>query len=507
MTGRARGGQLGSRRAGRGVGATAVALVLVAEALAVVGGPLPAGAAASGLAWRPCATRFRCATLRVPLSYAHPDGATIGLSVVMLPATRHAAGDVVLNPGGPGGSGVAFLEQAWRAFPAALRSSFNLVSFDPRGVGRSDPVRCVGPAGTRALLRVDPAPVTARQVRALVAATKSFVAACRAHTPAALLENVSSLDTARDLDRLRAALGQARLNYLGFSYGTYLGELYASLFPSRVRALVLDGVVDPALSTVAGDLQQARGFESELAHFFSWCDATPSCRRELPGGAAAAYGAVFARLVAGHALVAHLRPAFGGTQPVTYGVAVVGAVAALYSESTWPDLAAALASARAGDGDLFAALAFSYAGAEPDGQFTNELAAETAISCVDRPAPRTLAAYEALAARLARLAPHFGAAEAWGTLPCAYWPVRPSGVVGPIRAPGTPTILVVGTTGDPATPYAAARAVAHELAHAVLLTRVGEGHTAYLGSTCVQRYVDRYLATGIAPRPGTTCRG
>lgn len=467
-----------------------------------------AGATVPALRWHACAGAkgFRCASLAVPLSYAHPNAGTIHLAVAELPATGpHPQGDVVLNPGGPGASGVDFLEQQGRSFSAALRRSFNLVSFDPRGIERSAPVHCVGAAGIRRLLALDPAPTTPAAVHRVVAATKAFDAACTAHTPHALLENVGTKVTAADLDRLRAALGQAKLDYLGFSYGTYLGEVYAKRYPSHVRAIVLDGVVDPATSTSASDLVQAKGFERDLNDFFAWCPTNPSCKAELGGNAKAAYDTLFGRLARGVVLTASLKPRYGGTQHVDLGVAEVGLVASLYSKQTWSYLAQALADGLHGNGSLLAALAYNYAGLQQNGTYSNMVAANTAISCVDRPSPTSLAAIERLSRTMAKAAPDFGASEAWSNLACLYWPVRPQGRPAPIHAPGAPTILVVGSTGDPATPYSWATAVAHQLDHAVLLTRKGPGHTAYFSSACVRRDVAAYFATLRTPRPGTVC--
>ena len=456
------------------------------------------------LSWHACDGHFRCARLPVPLNYAQPNGTQIHLAVIELPSTSaHPVADLVMNPGGPGGSGVQFLEQT--SFPKALRAKFNLVSFDPRGVGESDPVRCVNAAGLRKLIAMNPAPTTKAQVSQVVAATKAFVAACKANTSRALLQHVSTSATANDLDRLRAALGERKLTYLGFSYGTFLGELYASRFPTHVRAMVLDGVVDPALSTTTSDLQQAQGFETDLADFFAWCPTNATCHRELPQGARTAYDALFGRLVRGQDIVALLRPRFGGTQEVTIGVAEVALAGALYSKQTWPDLARALAQGLQGNGGLLAALAYSYEGLQPNGSFSNEVAANVAISCVDRPSPTKLSTYERLSDQMAKAAPDFGAAEAWGSLTCAYWPVAPQGKVGPLHAKGAPTILLVGSTGDPATPYRWAQAVAHQLDHSVLLTRRGPGHTGFFFSTCIQRYVERYLTNLSLPPAHTTC--
>ncbi len=353
----------------------------------------------------------------MPVNYARPSAGSLALALVELPATgTRVIGDLVMNPGGPGGSGVQLLETT--SFPTALRDSLNLVSFDPRGVGESDPVECVGASGIRALVALDPAPETASQVGAVVQATKAFDRSCARRSSMTLLENVSTLDTARDLDRIRAALGQVKLNYLGFSYGTYLGEVYAQRYPGRVRAMVLDGVFDPALSNDTILEQQAEAFETNLADFFAWCPAHKTCSRELPQGAKTEYETLFARLAIGAPLYAHLPPQYGGLQRVTLGMADTAVVGSLYSDQTWPDLASAIAQALAGNGSELAALAYAYEGLMPNGQYANLLAAATAISCLDRPYPSAVTSYEQLAQRLAKVAPDFGASDAWSNFAC-----------------------------------------------------------------------------------------
>lgn len=479
---------------------------LTAGGIASFGIGPSASAAASGLQWTTCDSSFRCATLDVPADYAKPQDGSISLSVVELPATSRAAkGDIVLNPGGPGASGVQFLTQSATSFPAALRRSFNLVSFDPRGVGSSDPVRCSGAAGIRSLIALNPAPVTASQIHTVVTGVKAFVRSCEQHTAKIVLDNVSTLDTARDLDRLRAALGQRRLNYFGFSYGTYIGELYVKLFPDRVRAMVLDGVVDPALSTTASDLQQAVGFERELDDFYRWCPTNRTCTKELSSDPKATFDALLSRFEHGETVPAHLAPQYGGTVHVGYGIFLTAIASALYAQQEWPDLARTIYDAVHHSGALAAALAYSYAGLQPDGTFSNMLAANNAINCEDSPAPTSVGAYPALARAMGKAAPVFGPSEAWGTLSCTYWPVHPTAGPAPIVNRGKDPILVVGSTGDPATPYSGAQHVAVELKNAELLTRTGTGHTAYLFSSCIRTWTDRYLETLALPPKGTVC--
>ncbi len=459
----------------------------------------------SSLAWQRCDVHFQCSKLQVPISYSKDDG-YLKIAVVRLLATSaHPIGDLVMNPGGPGGSGVDFLEQNATSFPAEIRARFNLVSFDPRGVDRSDPVECVSASQTRRLMELDPAPVTTKQVQQVVAATKAFVAACSDHSSHTLLANVGTATTVQDLDRLRAALGQSKLDYFGLSYGTYIGELYAQRFPTHVGTMVLDGAIDPSLSTTRSELQQALGFQTDLSDFFSWCDANSSCKAQLPGGARSAFDRLFARFNQGATIEADFRPIYGGLQPVGLGIAEIGVVGALYTPQSWPDLGEALSGALAGNGDLLAELAYGYEGLQSNGQFSNAQAANIAINCLDLPAPTSLKSYELLARQFGAKAPQFGASEAWGTLPCAYWPVPAQGHAETITAPKAPPILVIGSTYDPATPYAWAQAVARQLRHAVLLTRSGAGHTGYFLSSCIRRWTDRYLITGTMPPKNTVC--
>jgi hypothetical protein len=269
--------------------------------------------------------------------------------------------------------------------------------------------------------------------------------------------------------------------------------------------MVLDGAVDPALSFATSDERQALGFETDLHQFFAWCPHNSACHGELPGGARAAYDKLMKRLQSGTVLKATLKPEYGGIQAVDFGVAEIGVIATLYSKAEWPLLAQGIAAGLAGDGSVLDAFALEYAGLEQSGKYTNILSAETAISCVDTAAPKDVRTYEHLARQLGKVAPDFGPSEAWGGYVCAHWPVPSTGRPGAIHAPKAPPIVVVGSTADPATPYSAAKALAHELRHGVLLTRTGAGHTAYFFSSCVRSNVDRYLETLATPRHGTVC--
>jgi len=473
-------------------------VVAVSGALLATGcGRGGAAASASGLSWHQCDGQFECATLRVPVSYSDLGGPQIPISVVKLGATGpHPIGDIVFNPGGPGASGVQYLEAVAGTFPASLRQHFNLVSFDPRGSGSSRPLHCLTSAEVPAWLRVNPAPTTPRQIARVVSASKAFVRGCERRASTHFIASLSTANNARDMDRLRAALGQSKLTYYGLSYGTFLGTVYAEMFPSRVRAMVLDGALDPAIDNETLESEQAAGFETDLHDFFAWCTRDSSCRSDFSARPAPAFARLMARFTRGLVISSH----------VNYGVALLGVIATLYSKSSWPFLGQALGAAENGDGTGLAEAADSYAGVNADGSFSNILSASTATDCLDRPAPTTIGAYKALAARLTKSAPDFGAAEAWSSLPCTFWPAPPQAHPAPAHAPGAPPILVVGSTGDPATPYAWAKALAKQLPRATLLTRTGPGHTAYRASSCIRAWADRYLETRRMPPAGTVCR-
>jgi pimeloyl-ACP methyl ester carboxylesterase len=343
-------------------------------------------------------------------------------------------------------------------------------------------------------------------VNEVVAATKRFDAGCAASVPHDVLENLSTAVTARDLDRLRAALGQDQLTYLGFSYGTYLGAVYAQLFPTHVRAMVLDGALDPAISTVTLEEQQAEGFEQDLHDFLAWCGTSGQCGAiSSSGDPYQSFELFMEHFAGGGTLTAQLSPDFGGTQTVDLGVFLIAVVTGLYSPSSWPELGTALAQAEDGNGNLLAIFADEYAGQQDNGSFSNIVSAEAAIGCLDRSSPSSLGTYQQLATQFATLSPDFGAALAWGSLECAYWPIPPTGSPFTVTAAGLPPVLVVGSTRDPATPYEWARELTAQLPGAVLLTRDGDGHTAYPYSSCVRTWVDGYLTTLTLPPPGTVC--
>jgi pimeloyl-ACP methyl ester carboxylesterase len=414
---------------------------------------------------------------------------------------RHAAtgqkiGSLLVNPGGPGVSGVDFLPDAVAAMPADLRARFDIVGFDPPGVARTAAITCENGAGLDRYFSIDPEPPTSSGFAALVAANRSLASGCEARSPAEL-PYVSTVDAARAMDILRAAVGDAKLTYLGFSYGTLLGATYARLFPTHVRAMVLDGVLDPALPALTELDQQSAALDAQLQAFFGAC-AQSACAWHPAGNPTAAFQALVARVRA------RPLPAQGTSRRVGPAAVLWGATEALYWPATWPELAQALQAAANGDGTDFLALSDQYFGRSNQGAYSNILEANAAVNCLDTPA-LSLAAIQAHAPVIKKVAPVFGLLDLYGAVQCAVWPVAATGTIGPVRAAGSPPIVVVGSTGDPVTPYAWAQSLSRELAHGLLLTRVGDGHTAYGSSACIRDQVDRYLISLTAPPAGTRC--
>jgi pimeloyl-ACP methyl ester carboxylesterase len=460
------------------------------------------------LDWQPCDNGFQCARLLVPFDYAHPGGPRFSLPVIELPASDSGqrVGPLVINPGGPGGSGVQYALAARSEFPPALLARFDIVGFDPRGVAGSEPaLACMTGPQLDTYLATDEMPDDAAGLARIVAQAKLYAQRCEQNSRA-LLPHVGTQNAARDMDVLRAALGQSRLTYLGKSYGTYLGTWYAQLFPHRVRALVLDGAVDPDTTGVQADITQAEGFTVAFRSFAASCLAAAGCPLGAgvsPGSLNTAAARLQAMIVRANSVPLANRL---GTGQVADGALLLEGVAfALYSKSTWPYLKTGLARAFGGDGTVLVQLANLLLERNSDGTYSNLLDADTAISCVDRPWPRSLAVWQAQAAAAGRAAPLFGPPNVWGNLPCAYWPV-PSAPLPAITAAGAPPILVVGTTRDPATPYRQARALAADLSSGVLLGWNGDGHTAYgEGSACVDTIVNAYLISLKVPRGGIVC--
>ena len=463
--------------------------------------PSPAIATPGSVAWTDCGGGFQCGSVTVPLDYAHPIAGTIDIALNRYPATDRAnrIGSLLINPGGPGVSGVDWVRDSAFAF-AILNRRFDLIGFDPRGVGKSSPVRCLDAPAQDAFNALDSVLDDPAEKQAAIQADQDYAAAC-AQRSANVLPFVDTASAARDMDLIRAALGDAKLSYLGFSYGTYLGQMYAHLFPTRVRALSLDAVVDPAISFNDLILAQVVGFEQNLRAFLADCTArktaSPPCEWAQSGDPYAKLIALMQRL--------DTNPMPVGNRLLTRGLAMTGVLWRAYYQPTWPLLERELAQIDRGNGALMLASADDYNGRNADGTYTNELDANNAINCLDHPVPTDISAYDALGPAFAKASPFFGPWIQYSTLPCAFWPAKPTQTVGPLRADGAPPILLVGGTNDPATPYAWAQGVHQQLAGSVLLTRQGNGHGSYGVSLCATQAENSYLLNLTLPTDGTVC--
>ena len=550
------------------------------------------------LHWHRCATSgFDCTTMKVPLDHERPEEGDIKLAVARRKATGpgRRIGSLLVNPGGPGASAVGYLQAyAGLGYPAGIRARYDLVAVDPRGVAQSTPVVCLEGKRMDAFTQIDTTPDDERERDRLTAAHAAFGAACAEHS-ARILPHVSTVEAARDMDMLRAALGDRRLHYVGASYGTFLGATYAGLYPERVGRLVLDGGMDPRLSARRMNLEQTAGFERAFRAFARDCAqhsdcpllpadpsgtdgrprrpdaspaheprpahsahsahsvhsvhaAAPAARTDdgshRPGSTPAEMGArlrSFFRHLDRNPLPARAQapgspggaghrgasapghpserdraaqdgpaqaPGAGTGRRLGEALATTGVIAAMYDERAWPELRAALTSAMEHrDGSGLLAFSDLYYQRAADGRYANLMAANAAVNCLDLPPAFTTERQvrQALPA-FRKASPVFGEGLAWASLSCAHWPVHATGRAHAITAEGAPSIVVVGTLRDPATPYPWARALAAQLDSGRLLTYDGDGHTAYgRGSRCVDTAINTYLLTGTAPKDGKRC--
>lgn len=451
------------------------------------------------LKWTDCNDGFDCSTLNVPLDHKNPDGESISLSVVRLKASN-PVGSLLLNPGGPGGSGIDFVRAATYVVSQNLIKRYDIVGFDPRGVGKSTPVECLTDAQTDEIIAADGSPDNQAEIDRLVALNKHFANAC-AKKSRDLFRFVDTVSAARDMDILRSALGDDKLNWLGKSYGTFLGATYAELFPQRVGRMVLDGVIDPALTNEALSYGQALGFEDALRRFIADCSTHDDC--PLDASLAVAY-----QQVAGMLNELDEQPVqLNNGRIITEAMAFIGVLGSLYDKQYgWPQLRSNLSEALESSFDgLVTSLDF-YTSRGPDGKYTdNSNDAIAAINCLDRPDRASIGQTVNLVKAWRKDAPVFGEYLAWSNLSCTYWKTPATSKPHKISANGAPNILLVGTTHDPATPYVWAQSLAKQLANSTLLTLDGDGHTAYMqGSACIDRAVDRYFLTGVA-KSGTVC--
>ncbi|GIF23931.1 pimeloyl-ACP methyl ester carboxylesterase [Actinoplanes tereljensis] len=494
---------------------TGVTLALTAA----IAAPGAATAATSGVPWAACTEAnlagFECATREVPLDYDKPRGATTTIALARRPADdpAHKIGTIFVNPGGPGGAGrgMVVAAAAGRIVGPDVLARFDIVGFDPRGIGASDPVQCFPTdAEAEALFaQMRLVPLSRAEISSTIRANLAYTDGC-VRNAGPLLEHMSTLNVAKDLDQLRQAVGDRKLNYIGYSYGTLIGATYANLFPSNVRAVVIDGNVDPDQRTnhrMDNKFERAGGFEIVLSAFLSECDkAGANCA--FAGDARTKFDALRDRLRQGPAEV----PDLGGTVTIDDLTDFISGT--MYNIASWPDAAVTLQiayDAVLGGGAPAALAARPFPKAKPgpgwsaDDYLYNGNDSFLAVNCADTRVPRDPAAYPGIAARFEKASPTFGRAEAFGEVACANWPLINERYHGPWNRRTANTVLVVNPTHDPATRYDFAVRMTRELGNARLLTLDGYGHTTRY-SACITGWYSRYLIDGALPPAGTHCQ-
>ncbi len=453
------------------------------------------------LSWQSCSGTFECATISAPLNYDDPSGKKITLALLKRPARGKAIGTLFVNPGGPGGSGIDMAKSASYYFPTQVLENFDIVGFDPRGVGQSTAVDCVDDATLGRILdisynRTDPGWEQKAEADQVTIAT-----GCEAHS-GDLLPYVGTISAARDLDIMRHLVGDPQLYYVGFSYGTSLGGQYADLFPKNVGRLILDGAVDTSLTSAKLSTDQTLGFEVAIRRYIEDC---------LGGLACPFSGSTEDVLSQIHALLEEALsspfPTNNASRPLTQSLFFSGIIMPLYSSSTWPMLTQAFtALLEKNDASLFLKYADIVSEREEDGSFSsNSTVANWAINCADYP-PADPQEVARASERLRVEAPVFGDLMTEGPDMCASWPYQSQHSPGVYKAEGSAPIVVVGTKYDPATPYAWAQAMNAGFENSVLVTWEGDGHTAYShANSCIKEPLTRYLLTGEVPEDGLTC--
>lgn len=437
------------------------------------------------LEWAPCGGGFDCATLTVPVDYLDLDGPTLDLALTRRPASDpgQRIGSLIVNPGGPGASGVRRVQRGFRVSDE-VAARFDIVGFDPRGIGESTPITCG--SAVAAFRATDLDPDSPEEEAAMVAAAEAVADECTA-TEGDRLPHLGTVNVARDVEVIRRALGEDRVTFVGLSYGTLIAQLWADAHPGSVRAMVLDGVVDPASRGLGGSSAQADAVDAVTTAIDEACADDPECALTDAGGVLAAYDTLAERVEAGEG-------AGAGVGPTQLAYALIYAT---YGEDLWPRLWSALDEALDGDFSAVAALAASFTGLVDYASFA-------IVSCLDDAHPVGYRAWKASADRIVDDRSRLGRTIANELLPCAFWP---DGAPrrGEVRAEGAPPILVVGSTGDAATPYEQAVRVARTLASGHLLTAELDGHVALGDSDCVADAVTRYLIDLSLPPPDLRC--
>jgi pimeloyl-ACP methyl ester carboxylesterase len=447
---------------------------------------------AQELQWKSCYENYQCTDLLVPIDYSELKTGTFNISVLKYPATnRKKLGSLIVNPGGPGGSGVDYAYAAEYLFNPEILGAYDIVGFDPRGVGRSEPILCLNDKELDVNYASDSRPDNEQEFAQTLIESKKFVQQCSEKNK--YLTSFSTANAARDMDILRQAVGDKQLNYMGKSYGTFLGTLYAQFFPDKVGRMVLDGAVDPTISNFQQGLTQAVGFDKAFAAFVTDCSKRSDC--PLPKDNKAAVEEM-------KKILSQL-----GKKPnerLSESLALLGTASALYDSATgWPKLRAAIKAVKQGKTGTFLELANNYTGRTEDGYTTNEFDSGAIIDCLDFTDNRSVEEMKVDAQAFAKQAPLFGPYLAYGGLVCQYFETPNATEVLPIMSANP--IVIIGTTGDPATPYEWAQGLHKILTNSVLISLTGDGHTGQgQGNKCVDGQVDDFYLENKAPMR-TTC--
>lgn len=454
------------------------------------------------LDWKDCG-RSDCVRLSVPLDYDNPGGKAITLAVLRVPAQDKKArrGALVVNPGGPGGSGVQYASAGSLQFGSNLSDHFDIVGFDPRGVGRSTPLACLDTDGLDDLLAYDPDPDNQAERDRLDGLIRGFGQGCLDES-GALARHMSTKEVVRDMDILRAALGEAKLDYFGASYGTFIGATYAEMFPANVGRFVLDGAIDPSLSNEDLALEQAGGFETALRAYVKDCVDDGDC---FLGDSVDEGTQRISDFLQG----LDDKPLFTDdlTRPLTEGLGMFGVWMPLYVKAFWPQLDSALEQAfDEKRGSKLLALADLYSNRGTDSYTDNSTEALYAVNCLDHSDSIPTSEVPSRFAKFEKVSPTFGRAFSFSLSSCSNWPIKSGQVTKAIRAAGAPPIVVVGTTRDPATPMRWATALASQLESGQLITRDGDGHTGFnQGNSCVDEAIESFFVDGKVPPVDLQC--
>jgi len=443
------------------------------------------------LKWKSCSgdslDPLQCARLSVPFDYNNPSKGSFSLKLVKRPANirTQRVGSMLVNPGGPGFGGTDLPENAESYFSTTLIDTFDIIGWDPRGTGESTPaVDCVDNYDT--YFTNDPTPETEAEHQDLIDISKAFNAECQKKS-GEILPYISTNATARDMDMIRAALGEEKITYFGFSYGSELGATWATMFPSTVRAAVLDGATDPTSNYMQGGLDQAKGFETEFTKFLAQCSANKKCPFYNNGDAEGAFDKLIKELDERPLQMSKTRAL------VNQAIAYTAVSQAMYSSTMWPELEVALRDAQQGNGAGLMSLFDSYYRRTPDGKYGNELEAFNAIMCLDDPGPKTVEETDSYIPKFLEVAPRLGISFTGGYT-CVFWPAKKDQRIE-ITGKGAGPIMVVGTTGDAATPLASSQKMASTLEDGRLIVVSEDRHTGYGANDCVVSAVDKYLIT------------